>query len=183
MNIKCDLAEYLVRIDSNYLNEKGDLLVKLKKALYGCVQSSKLWYLTLKKVFEEDGFTCSTNDPCVFVKRVGDVLVIVSVYVDDIILQSDHEEAINEVINLLKVKFHEIKVNRGKKHQYLGMLFDFIWRRMVCLELQLPLLTQTSSLSMMQSWCLMKRVKRRCVLWFINSSMCALGWSLRLSLQ
>jgi hypothetical protein len=128
MNIKSDLAQYLVRIDSNYLeylNEKGDLLVKLQKALYGCVQSSKLWYLTLKKVFEEDGFTCSTNDPCVFVKRVGDVLVIVSVYVDDIILQSDREEAINEVINLLKVKFHEIKVNRGKKHQYLGMLFDF----------------------------------------------------------
>jgi hypothetical protein len=128
MNIKCDLAEYLVKIDSNsaeYLNDKGDLLVKLKKALYGCVQSSKLWYLTLKKVFEEDGFTCSTNDPCVFMKRVGDVLVIVSVYVDDIILQLDREEAINEVIDLLKVKFHEIKVNRGKKHQYLGMLFGF----------------------------------------------------------
>jgi hypothetical protein len=103
------------------------------------------------------------------------------------------------VINLLKVKFHEIKVNRGKKHQYLGMLFDFsntgrvnikmtgyiedILEKMGVSGTATTLLTETSSPSMMQRWPLMKRVKRRCALWFINSSMCALGWSLRLSLQ
>jgi hypothetical protein len=43
MNIKCDLAEYLVKIDSNsaeYLNDKGDLLVKLKKAPSSSEESS-----------------------------------------------------------------------------------------------------------------------------------------------
>jgi hypothetical protein len=34
----------------------GKLLVKLKKALYGCIQSAKLWYLKLQSVLEKLGF-------------------------------------------------------------------------------------------------------------------------------
>jgi hypothetical protein len=62
---------------------------------------------------------CSSNDECVFIN------IVVAVYVDDIIVQSDSEDLINGVIELLKSSFHEIKVNRGKTHQYLGMMFDY----------------------------------------------------------
>jgi hypothetical protein len=78
----------------------------------------KLWYLTLKRLFIDDGFMCSSNDECVFIN------IVVAVYVD-IIVQSDREDLINGVIELLKSSFHEIKVNRGKTHQYLGMMFDY----------------------------------------------------------
>ena len=77
MKIKSQLAQCLVvfdQADTNYLNEDGDLVIKLRKALYGCVQSSKLWYLTLRTVFEEDRFTCSNSDSCVFVKRTEDTV-------------------------------------------------------------------------------------------------------------
>jgi hypothetical protein len=157
-------------------------VVKLRKALYGCVQSSKLWYLTLKKVFEEDGFTCSTNDQCVFTKREGDVLTVVAVYVDDIILQSDQESAINEVIKLLKEKFQEIKVNRGKKHNYLGMLFDFNQPGKVNIKMtgyiedmleQQPQPIGICSLSITQSLFSMNRGNLKCDPWCTNCCTCA----------
>jgi hypothetical protein len=128
MKINHDIAKYLIEADPTYesfKNEKGELVVKLLKALYGCVQSSKLWYLTLKRLFVADGFNCSSHDECVFIKHVEGILIVIAVYVDDIILQSECQDLINSVIDLLRTNFHEIKVNRGKTHQYLGMMFDY----------------------------------------------------------
>lgn len=128
MRLNKDIAQHLVDMDptyAQYRNEKGDVVVKLLKALYGCVQSSKLWYLTLKRLFTAEGFKCSTHDECVFVKEDAGVLIIVAVYVDDIIIQSSEESMINKIINILKSSFLEIKVNRGKVHQYLGMMFNY----------------------------------------------------------
>jgi hypothetical protein len=121
MKINSDIAKYLIDIDPAYeafQNEKGEIVVTLLKALYGCVQSSKLWYLTLKRLFIANGFKCSSSDECVFIKHVEGMLIVVAVYVDDITIQSESEELIEVVIQLLKVNFHEIKVNRGKQHQY-----------------------------------------------------------------
>jgi hypothetical protein len=59
LKINSDIAKYLIDIDPAYeafQNEKGEIVVKLLKALYGCVQSSKLWYLTLKRLFIANGF-------------------------------------------------------------------------------------------------------------------------------
>ena len=53
------------------------------------------------------------------------MLLVVAVYVDDITLQSGDKALIESVIQLLKANFHEIKVNRGKQHRYLGMMFDY----------------------------------------------------------
>jgi hypothetical protein len=128
MKINHDIEKYLIEVDPTYesfKNEKGELVVKLLKALYGCVQSSKLWYLTLKRRFVADGFNCSSHDECVFIKHVEGILIVIAVYVDDIILQSECQDLINSVIDLLRTNFHEIKVNRGKTHQYLGMMFDY----------------------------------------------------------
>ena len=44
----------------------GKLLVKLVKALYGCVQSSKLWYDRIKNFLQNIGFTCNPMDQFAF---------------------------------------------------------------------------------------------------------------------
>jgi ribosomal protein L37E len=40
--------------------------VKLKKALYGCRQSGRLWYNKISKILSSIGFTKSRFDECVF---------------------------------------------------------------------------------------------------------------------
>ena len=50
MTIDPFLAKLLEQIDPTVeqnTDEKGVVYVKLKKALYGCIQSAKLWYFTL----------------------------------------------------------------------------------------------------------------------------------------
>jgi hypothetical protein len=128
MRIKSDIAQYLVQVDPTYqgfVDPRGDIVVKLKKALYGCVQSSKLWYLNLKQLLETNNFRCTNSDTCVFVKRCRTVVIIVAIYVDDIIIQGEEGQLVEDVIELLRSAYHEVKVNRGTMHQYLGMMMDF----------------------------------------------------------
>ena len=63
-------------------------VLKLKKALYGTKQASRMWQLKLRSyLVKHMGFTNSSNDPCLFCRRDSDgSVLIVGVYVDDIIL-------------------------------------------------------------------------------------------------
>ena len=63
------MAMILVKIRPEYerfLNEDGSMIVQLDKALYGCVESAKLWYDHLRKTLESLGFTVNPHDICVF---------------------------------------------------------------------------------------------------------------------
>ena len=62
-------------------------VLKLRKALYGTKQASRMWQLKLRKhLVDKMGFMNSTHDPCLFSRRVGDGVFVVGVYVDDIIV-------------------------------------------------------------------------------------------------
>ena len=43
-------------------------MVKLDKALYGCVESARLWYDHLRKTLEAMGFQAHLHDICTFNK-------------------------------------------------------------------------------------------------------------------
>jgi len=48
-------------------------VLKLRKALYGIKQASRMWQLKLRKhLVDKMGFTNSTHDPCLFSRRVSD---------------------------------------------------------------------------------------------------------------
>ena len=62
-------------------------VLKLRKALYGTKQASRMWQLKLRKYLVESmNFINSTHDPCLFSRRVSDSIIVVGVYVDDIIV-------------------------------------------------------------------------------------------------
>ena len=75
-----DGVKVLVRIDSTlsailtrlypdqyapFLTEKGELVVELDRAMYGCVESARLWYNTLCAKLADMGFTQNVYDACV----------------------------------------------------------------------------------------------------------------------
>jgi hypothetical protein len=51
--------------------------------------------------------------------------IVLSSFMDDLMIMSSDDAVIDEVVNHLKTKFEEITLNRGDTHSYLGMKFQF----------------------------------------------------------
>ena len=58
----------LIRLSSYQIivNEKGTVVVKHKKTLYGCVESAKLWYDKILSDLTQLGYKVNPSDICVF---------------------------------------------------------------------------------------------------------------------
>ncbi len=94
------------------------MVVELTKALYGCIQSAKLWYLKLRKVIEAAGFKVNTYDQCVFKK--GSTILLV--YVDDILVIAKGKKEIDKVKKFLVNEFQEVSGSISLNDvSYLGM--------------------------------------------------------------
>ena len=105
---------------------KGRVLVKLLKGQYGCIESAKLWYNTISNFLTKCGYEKNKFDECVF-QKFGDNgnRIYVAIYVDDIFTVATDKKMIDELNQLLEKEFGEMKKNRSKVHEYLGMSFDF----------------------------------------------------------
>ena len=129
MTIKSDVADHLVEVDPSFAefrNERHEIIVKLKKALYGCIQSSKLWYNHIRNTLQRYGFKLNSSDDCVFnmLNRNGKQCTVV-VYVEDLFITCDDKETITELENYLRDVYKKVTSIKGIIHSYLGMNFDF----------------------------------------------------------
>lgn len=128
MSIPQEVSSVLVDLDQGYrkfLRTNGMVTVKLKKALYGCVESSKLWYEYLRSRLHEMGFAENPVDPCVFNKEGETGQCTIGVYSDDLIITCGDKKVMDEAQRRLNNTFHGIKWKHGDKHNYLGMTFQF----------------------------------------------------------
>ncbi|CAI7754210.1 unnamed protein product [Closterium sp. NIES-54] len=80
-------------------------VLRLKKALYGLKQAPRQWYLKLRGVLEEIGFTPSTADHSLFMLVEGEERSFMVVYVDDILIFSPSSDFVKEVMMKLQDKF------------------------------------------------------------------------------
>ncbi|CAI7741540.1 unnamed protein product [Closterium sp. NIES-53] len=78
---------------------------KLKKALCGLKQAPRQWYLKLRGVLEEIGFTSSSTDHSLFMLGEGEQRRFMVVYVDDILIFSPSSDLVKEVMLKLQDKF------------------------------------------------------------------------------
>ena len=60
-----------------------DLVLQLKRSLYGLKQVGRLWYEFLQKTLLEMGFTQCLTDTCIFVQNKNGEMVLIGVYVDN----------------------------------------------------------------------------------------------------
>jgi hypothetical protein len=128
MELDATMAAILIQIDPSYekfMRSNGTMVVQLEKALYGCIESAKLWYDLLAVTLESDGYIKNSIDGCVFNKTVDGVQCTVVVYVDDLFITCKDMSMIDSLEALLRDKFKEITVHDGPVHSYLGMTWDF----------------------------------------------------------
>ena len=122
-------AEIAVQIDptlKRYLTPDGRLICRLDKALYGCIQSAKLWYDKISAVLEALGYVKNPVDGCVFNKGTGATKVTIVLFVDDILALSNSEGELKNLIAELTAEFDEVTSNVSVDFSYLGMRIQIL---------------------------------------------------------
>ena len=115
MKVDKVLSKYLLKVDSNYTLEDDDtIIVRLEKALYGCLESAQLWNEMLTKTLMRLGFKCNERDPCVFNTVREGRQVTVCVYVDDLFCTSANEGDCEWVHDELVKEYKEVSISSGK---------------------------------------------------------------------
>jgi hypothetical protein len=121
------VAEQYIKIRpevANMLNDKGELYVKLQRALYGSLQASRLWYENISSFLSKNGYVANKTDPCVFNKWIGNECITVGIYVDDLIITATDKKLIKKLRDALIEEYKEVNYMDGNKITYLGMLLD-----------------------------------------------------------
>jgi hypothetical protein len=122
-------ARILCQIDDSYkqfLEPDGSMVVSLNKALYGCVESARLWYEHLKIVMKKMQYEINPLDPCVFNKKdsTGSILATVCFHVDDGLATALEDAELELLRDELVKEFGEVTFRTGEVHEYLGIKID-----------------------------------------------------------
>ncbi|CAI7888651.1 unnamed protein product [Closterium sp. NIES-54] len=99
------LEEEIFMAQPEGFDDGSGRVLKLKKALYELKQAPRQWYLKLRGVLEEIGFTPSTVDHSLFMLGEGEQRSFMVVYVDDILIFSPSSDLVKEVMLKLEDKF------------------------------------------------------------------------------
>ena len=123
------MADLLAKVDPVYSRFKdidGSIIVKLEKALYGCVESSQLWYDNITNKLKSLGFSPYSKGPCVLNKAFRhNIQLTVAIYVDDLLSCCKEEDGLKWLAQALRDEYADIQVNEGSLHSYLDQTFDF----------------------------------------------------------
>jgi hypothetical protein len=78
---------------------------RLHKALYGLKQAPKAWHDKIAEYLVTIGFRMSDADHSLYVRKSDEGIVVITIYVDDLIVGGDNEKEVEHVKCLLKQKF------------------------------------------------------------------------------
>ncbi|CAI7812421.1 unnamed protein product [Closterium sp. NIES-53] len=92
------LEEEIFLVQPEGFDDGSCRVLKLKKALHGLKQAPRQWYLKLRGVLEEIGFTPSTSNHSLFMLGEGEQRSFMVVYVDDILIFSPSSNLVTQCV-------------------------------------------------------------------------------------
>nr|GEV66142.1 retrovirus-related Pol polyprotein from transposon TNT 1-94 [Tanacetum cinerariifolium] len=110
---------YVSQPDGFVDQDNPNHVYKLKKALYGLKQAPRAWYDMLSSFLISQDFSRGSVDLTLFIRRNGNDLLLVQIYVDDIIFAASTPELCDLFANLMCSKFKMSKM--GKISFFLGL--------------------------------------------------------------
>ena len=112
--------------------EKGKkvLCVQVLRAIYGMLDAALLYYKKFCKDLEEIGFKFNPHDACVANKKVQGRRLTVCFHVDDLKVSHVITRVVDDFIQWAVWKYGDpeigdLKITRGKKHDFLAMHLDY----------------------------------------------------------
>ena len=94
-------------------------MYRLNKALYGLKQAPRSWYSEIDAHLVNLGFVKSPTEFTLYVKKVDNDILVVSLYVDDLFVTGSHDEFIDKFKERVKDAFE--MTDLGKMTFFLGM--------------------------------------------------------------
>ena len=134
MKIRGALVDILCEMDPSYKDyvvQEGNqsvLYMHIIKAIYGLLVSAMLFYKKLAADLTKFGFEINPYDPCVANKMIHGKQMTVSWHVDDLKISHGDNPAVTSFLKWVTDtygKIGEVKVTRGKIHEYLGIKLDY----------------------------------------------------------
>nr|GEZ74018.1 copia protein [Tanacetum cinerariifolium] len=110
---------YVSQPDGFVDQDNPNHVYKLKKDLYGLKQALRAWYDMLSSFLISQDFSKGSVDPTLFIRRNGNELLLVQIYVDDIIFAASTLELCDIFANLMCSKFKMSMM--GKISFFLGL--------------------------------------------------------------
>ncbi len=114
--------------------EKGRQVsyLRLQKALYGMMKSAMLFYRKLVKELKEKGFEINPYNPCMANKLVDGKQMTVRWHVNDLMISHVNQYKILKFVKCIKDIYGDnLAKNVGMTHDYLGMIFDYVFEEEV----------------------------------------------------
>lgn len=100
----------------------GDKVCLMRKALYGLRQAGCVWHKRLDEELRRLRATPINADPCIYLKKERNQLIVIVVYVDDILILSRSKKSIEDLRDRLKKSFDVNDLDELK--HCLGMDFE-----------------------------------------------------------
>ncbi|GJS55874.1 retrotransposon protein, putative, ty1-copia subclass [Tanacetum coccineum] len=105
---------------------------KLQRSIYGLKQASRSWNKRFDKKIKKYGFTQNPNEPCIYKRAGGSIIVFLIIYVDDILLMGNNIPMLQDVKSWLGKCFSMkdlgeatyilgIKIYRDRSRRLIGL--------------------------------------------------------------
>ncbi|KAG8491476.1 hypothetical protein CXB51_014680 [Gossypium anomalum] len=102
---------YAEQLDGFNVASEETKVYKLKKSLYGLKQAPRAWYDKIDSYLSSLGFKRSISEPNLYVKKARDeTLLIVSLYVDDLLVTSGTNELLAKFKRQIENKAFALKI-------------------------------------------------------------------------
>nr|GEY69044.1 hypothetical protein [Tanacetum cinerariifolium] len=100
---------YISQLDGFMDPDNPNHVYKLTKALYGLKQAPRAWCDMLSSFLLSQDFSKGSMDPILFIRRNGNDLLLVQIYVDDIIFAASTLELCDLFANLIGIFINQSK--------------------------------------------------------------------------
>ncbi|KAL9265867.1 Retrovirus-related Pol polyprotein from transposon RE2-like protein [Drosera capensis] len=114
-----DLSEEVYMRSPPGYDHPPNKVCRLRKALYGLKQAPRAWYAKFHSTLGQLGFTTSSYDSALFIKKSSAGIILLLLYVDDMIITGDNIYDIQKVKEFLSAQF-EMK-DFGMVSYFLGL--------------------------------------------------------------
>ena len=98
LNGKLEEDVYMTQPEGFVDPKNAGKICRLQRSIYGLKQASRSWNLRFNDAIKEFGFIKNEDEPCVYKKVSGSIIVFLVLYVDDILIMG------NDIPTLQSVK-------------------------------------------------------------------------------
>ncbi|CAL5377981.1 unnamed protein product [Camellia sinensis] len=110
---------FVEQLEEFAFQRQEEKVCRLKKALYGLKQEPRSWYSRIDAHLVNLGFEKSLSESTLYIKKADDEILVVSLYVDDLLVTGSSKELIDKFKEEMKDVFE--MTDLGRMTFFLGM--------------------------------------------------------------